>query len=102
FFHAYQTDMKPFPLSDVYFTGLLAEMFNIQRLTMFDNVDYLYEEKCNEKFFNSAKNPFACAASNDHFNEKNSDGDRSLMNDYNLFWTKLIDEYDSLKTKNRK
>ncbi|CAF3958564.1 unnamed protein product [Adineta steineri] len=94
--------MKPFPLSDVYFTGLLAEMFNIQRLTIFPNVKYLYQTKCNEEFFNSNKYPFACAASNDHFNEKNSDGDRSLMNDYNLFWTKLIDEYDSLKTKNRK
>ncbi|CAF1339257.1 unnamed protein product [Adineta steineri] len=99
FFHAYQTDMKPFPLSDVYFTGLLAEMFNIQRLMIFPNVKYLYQTKCNENFFNSNKYPFACAASNNHFNEKNSDDDRSLMNDYNLFWIKLAEKYRTLETK---
>ncbi|CAF1595848.1 unnamed protein product [Adineta steineri] len=91
--------MKPFPLSDVYFTGLLAEMFNIQRLTIFPNVKYLYQTKCNENFFNSNKYPFACAASNNHFNEKNSDDDRSLMNDYNLFWIKLAEKYRTLETK---
>ena len=29
-----------------------------------------YETTCNEQFFNSESNPFACAASNDHFNAK--------------------------------
>jgi len=95
---AYQTDEKPFPLSDVYFTGLLSQMIHIQRQTIFQNVDYRYETKCNEEFFSSNKNPFACAASNDHFNGKESSGDRSLMNDYNLYWTKLRERYDLSKT----
>jgi hypothetical protein len=42
-------------------------------------------------------NSFACAASNEHFNGKESSGDRSLMNDYNLYWTKLRERYNNLK-----
>ncbi|CAF1200295.1 unnamed protein product [Rotaria sordida] len=96
--NAYQTDSKPFPLSDVYFTGLLPQMMNIQRQTIFQNVDYLYQTKCNEEFFISKKNnPFACAASNEHFIQKESDGVKSFMNDYNLYWTKLIEKYNTLK-----
>jgi hypothetical protein len=103
FSNAYFTDIKPFPLSDVYFTGLLSEMFHIQRETIFENVDYLYETTCNQQFFQRENNPFACAASNDHFSRKDSrDGDRSLMNDYNLYWMKLTEKYDSLRTTLRK
>ena len=97
FSQAYSVDRKPFPLSDVYFTGLLAEMFSIQRQTFFENINYRYETTCNEQFFTGETNPFACAASNDHFNQKDSTGDRSLMNDYNLFWMKLVEKYDSLR-----
>ncbi|CAF1238043.1 unnamed protein product [Rotaria magnacalcarata] len=95
--NAYQTDTKPFPLSDVYFTGLLPQMINIERQTIFQNVDYRYQTKCSEEFFKSQNNPFACAASNDHFNGKESDGVRTFMNDYNLYWTKLRKKYNTLK-----
>jgi hypothetical protein len=98
FIKAYQVDKKPFPLSDVYFTGLLSQLMNIQRQTIFDNVNYLYQTKCNEQYFMSNNNPFACAASNDHFHGNQANGDRSLMNDYNLYWTKLTEKYGSLKT----
>jgi hypothetical protein len=78
-------------------------MFHIQRETIFENVDYLYETTCNQQFFQRENNPFACAASNDHFSRKDSrDGDRSLMNDYNLYWMKLTEKYDSLRTTLRK
>ncbi len=97
FINAYLTDIKPFPLSDVYFTGLLSQMFYIQRQTIFQNVDYRYETTCNEDFFRSENSPFACAASDDHFNRKESGGDRSLMNDYNLYWIILTEKYDSLR-----
>ncbi len=97
FYHAYSIDRKPFPLSDVYFTGLLSEMFQIKRETMFEDVNYRYETTCNQQFFTGETNPFACAASDDHFNRKESGGDRSLMNDYNLYWTMLIERYKTLK-----
>jgi len=97
FLNGYLSDIKPFPLSDVYFTGLLSEMFNIEREKILENVDYRYETTCNQQFFISENNPFACAASNDHFNRKESDGDRSLMNDYNLYWTILIERYTNFK-----
>ncbi|CAF2976626.1 unnamed protein product, partial [Rotaria sp. Silwood2] len=93
--NAYQTDSKPFPLSDVYFTGLLPQMIQIERQTIFQNVDYRYETKCNQEFFISKKNPFACAASNNHFNQQESGRVKSLMNDYNLYWTKLIEKYNA-------
>jgi hypothetical protein len=96
FSNAYLTDTKPFPLSDVYFTGFLSQMMNIERQTISKNVGYRYETKCNEHFFTSETDPFVCAASNDHFNAKESSGDRSLMNDYNLYWTKLIERYETL------
>jgi hypothetical protein len=99
--NAYLTDIKPFPLSDVYFTGLLPQMFQIPRQTIIQNVDYRYETKCNEEYFTSEKNSFACAASNDHFNRKELSGDRSLMNDYNLYWIKLTEKYHSLRTKHQ-
>ncbi|CAF0998422.1 unnamed protein product [Rotaria sordida] len=99
--NAYQTDSKPFPLSDVYFTGLLPQMMNIQRQTIFQNVDYRYQTKCSEEFFASENNPLACAASTDHFNGKESNGYKSFMNDYNLYWTKLRKQYDSLRTNHR-
>ncbi|CAF3308522.1 unnamed protein product, partial [Rotaria sp. Silwood2] len=96
--NAYQTDSKPFPLSDVYFTGLLPQMIQIERQTIFQNVDFRYQTKCSEEFFESKNNPLACAASNDHFNGKDSDGYKTFMNDYNLYWTKLRQQYDSLRT----
>ncbi|UJR29865.1 hypothetical protein I4U23_017413 [Adineta vaga] len=101
-FDAYQRDSKPFPLSDVYFSGLLSEMMNIPRLTMFENVHYRYESQCNEDFFRlSNKNALACAASNDHFHGKQSHGDRSLMNDYNLYWTILMEQYNTFRNSKR-
>lgn len=93
--NAYQTDKKPFPLSDVYFTGLLPEMINIERQTIFQNVDYRYQTKCSEEFFASENNPFACAASNDHFNYQESNHVGTFMNDYNLYWTKLTKIYNN-------
>ncbi|CAF4865523.1 unnamed protein product, partial [Rotaria socialis] len=70
---------------------------NIERQTIFQNVDYRYQTKCSEEFFKSQNNPFACAASNDHFNGKESDGIRTFMNDYNLYWTRLRKKYHTLK-----
>jgi hypothetical protein len=96
FFNAYQTDEKPFPLSDVYFTGLLSQMIHLERQTISDNVDYRYETTCSEEFFTSEKDSFACAASNDHFKQKESNDDRSLMNDYNLYWMRLTEKYQYL------
>ena len=97
-FDAYLTDEKPFPLSDVYFTGLLSQMINLERQTISDNVDYRYETKCSEEFFTSEKDSFVCAASNDHFKQKESGGDKNVMNDYNSYWTKLTEKYDLLRT----
>lgn len=98
---AYHADKKPFPLSDVYFTGLLSEMMNIQRELIFHNVNYRYQTKCSEEFFISDNNPFACAASNDHFNGKQPHYVNSFMNNYNLYWTNLIKKYDTSKLNTR-
>ena len=87
FAHAYQLDASPFPLSDVYFTGLLPEMMNIARIPLTDQVNYLYSHPCNEPFFLSATQPFACAASADHFDAQQSKADGSFINDYNAYWT---------------
>ena len=95
-FDAYFLDRKPFPLSDVYFTGLLPEMFHLPRRSFFSNLDYRYLSKCNEDFFSEGTRAFACAATDDHFTDKQSKGsDRSLMNDYNLYWTKLTHSFHS-------
>ncbi|CAF1124645.1 unnamed protein product [Adineta ricciae] len=94
-FDAYVSDERPFLLSDVYFTGLLAEMMQIPRMKIIENVNYRYESQCNEEFFREKENSaLACAASNDHFDVKQSKGgDRSLMNDYNRYWTMLIERH---------
>lgn len=93
FLNSYLRDEQPFPLSDVYFTGLLAEMYQLERKTFYTNLDYHYEENCQEKFFNQPKSLLACAASNDHFQQKQSKQANSFMNDYNLYWSKLIQSY---------
>lgn len=96
--NAYFVDRKPFPLSDVYFTGLLPEMFNLPRKTFFTDLNYRYLSKCNEDFFSKGNNPLACAATDEHFSEdkQSKKGDRSLMNEYNLYWTKLTHIYRSI------
>ena len=96
FLNAYLTDRKPFPLSDVYFTGLLSEMIHLPRQIIVHNAAYRYGTVCNEEFFTSEENAFACVASNGHFNGNQDDGSRSLMSDYNLYWTKLKEGYSSL------
>jgi len=97
FFNSYLTDIKPFPLSDVYFTGLLSQMLNIKREIILENVDYHYQTTCNQIFFKLKTNPLVCAASNDHFNQKQTNKDKTLMNDYNLYWTILIERYGTFK-----
>ena len=71
--------------------------FKLSPLFVNKNVDYLYQSKCNTLFFISHKNPFACATSNDYFNRKESSRDRSFMNDYNFYWTKLSEKYNTFK-----
>jgi hypothetical protein len=97
FFNSYLTDIKPFPLSDVYFTGLLSQMLNIKRQTILQNVDYHYQTTCNQLFFKLKTNPLVCAVSNDHFNQIQTNKDKTLMNDYNLYWTILIERYGTFK-----
>jgi hypothetical protein len=98
---AYERDSKPFPLSDVYFTGLLAQMMNIRQEKIFDNADYRYETRCDEQFFSMQNKAFACAAVNDYFKQKETNEHRSLMNDYNLYWTKLKETYKALNIVNQ-
>jgi len=102
FVKAYERDQKPFPLSDVYFTGLLAEMMNIHREKLFDNVDYRYQTQCDQQFFTRQNSPFACAAVKDHFKQKQANEHRSLMNDYNLYWTELKAKYNAVKIGNQR
>jgi hypothetical protein len=35
--------------------------------------------------------------SNDHFNQIQTNKDKTLMNDYNLYWTILIERYGTFK-----
>ena len=51
---------------------------------------------CTAEFFTSGKDSLVCAASNDHFKGKESGGDRSVMNDYNLYWMRLTEKYQYL------
>ncbi|CAF1395626.1 unnamed protein product [Adineta ricciae] len=76
----------------------------IPRMKIIENVNYRYESQCNEEFFREKENSaLACAASNDHFDVKHSKGgDRSLMNDYNRYWTMLIERHrTSMNSKRR-
>lgn len=91
--NAYFIDRKVFPLSDVYFTGLLPEHFHLPRQSFSSNINYRFLSKCTEEFFDENIHSFACAANADHFVSKHSNSDRSLMNDYNLYWTKLSQKY---------
>lgn len=97
--NAFQADPNPFPLSDVYFTGLLSQMMQIPRQIIFEDVDFLYKTPCNEEFFlTTGKQPFACAAANTHFNPQPFINTKnSMMNDYNLFWSTLKRRYNPLK-----
>ena len=95
FLNSYLTDVEPFPLSDVYFTGLLSEMLNIKRRSLFENIDFPYEETCRENFFNKLNSILLCAASNDHFQKEKTDEKTNFMNFYNLYWTKLIHLYQT-------
>ena len=81
----FEMDQNPFPLSDVYFTGLLPEIFGLKRKYLFESVDYLYLKSCDRKFFESlTKQGFACAASSQHFHVK--ENEISSMNEYNQLW----------------
>lgn len=92
---AFEKDPRPFPLSDVYFTGLLAELFQLPRRSLFDHLQYLYQSSCHEQFFRSQSDknqPFACAATTEHFHRSRNDGDSSHptgMNSYHRLWMTL-------------
>lgn len=82
---AFQADFKPFALSDVYFTGLLPEIMNLDRLNLSPKVDYLFYRPCDNDFFLSvSRDSFACAASNKHFDETSTQS--SMMNEYHEWW----------------
>ncbi|CAF0749879.1 unnamed protein product [Didymodactylos carnosus] len=76
-------DPKPFHLSDVYFTALLGEYLNIRREQM-SNFNYRIDEGC--KRFLSKQDSIACGTGS-HFNDNSDD----LMNNYNLYWTKIME-----------
>ncbi|CAF0950920.1 unnamed protein product, partial [Didymodactylos carnosus] len=78
----YYRDPKPFHLSDVYFTAILAEYLNINREQM-ANFNYRIDEGC--KRFLSKQNSLACGTGA-HFNSDNNE----LINDYNLYWIKIL------------
>ena len=91
--NAYFIDRKPFPLSDVYFTGLLPDLLHLERKSFSSDINYRFLSQCTEQFFNENENSLLCAANGDHFTSKQSTDDRTLMNDYNLYWTKLSQKY---------
>ncbi|CAF1123604.1 unnamed protein product, partial [Didymodactylos carnosus] len=78
----YYRDPKPFHLSDVYFTAILAEYLNIKREQM-ATYNYRIDKGC--KRFLSKRNSLACGVES-HFHSDNNE----LINDYNLYWTKII------------
>lgn len=89
----FQRDAQPFMLSDVYFTGLLPELFHIPRTSISADVSYLYQQPCHEHFFLSTSEPFACAASDQHFHSSALSSSTLLINQYNAYWDTLKRRY---------